>query len=180
MKHFLKQLLILPFLATLMALFTLPTTAYGFSTDHCGEQIKEDLYAVAWNIVDDWSNARQAIRDELGTSRRYRHLKATLVSGQVECKHDPSPVHACNILGGSYYIGIPEDFEINLCESFMDHIRRKERKNRRACLAAAVVEAVRKNNLKSHSSSVDAGKAIFRYWKDRFGATNNYSSCDIE
>jgi hypothetical protein len=102
----------------------------------CDSTQEMDIRAVAWNIVDDWSNFESAVENEtdipLGSCFKNRFF----TNGIVECESREN----CNGDGERCVLGRASPFNqrLRIFQTFFDNIADMPQADRRACYAGLI------------------------------------------
>jgi hypothetical protein len=138
----------------------------------CNSTQELDIRAVAWNIVDDWSNFRSAVEDatdkNLGNCIENRFAK----NGNVRCVSEYNCNNKRCVLG--FASGLSQTMKIY--QTFFDNIAAMPQPDRRACYAGLMAHEF-SHSCERYSDSADSSAelrldAAFDYWKNRFAVTS--------
>jgi hypothetical protein len=134
----------------------------------CDSTQELDIRAVAWNIVDDWSDFRSAVENETDKNLGNCIEKRFSTNGRVRCVSE----YHCNNKGCKLGHAPGLSQQIQIYQTFFDNTAALPQAVRRACYAGLMTHEF------SHSCErYEDGPnslpelredAAFNYWKDRF------------
>jgi hypothetical protein len=153
-----------------------PTTTISLETINCNDTQDVDILAVAWNIVDDWTNFDAAIQRQtsfnLGNCTHDRFSS----NGRVECMARDH----CTGKGCRQGYSVPTQQRIRIYPDFLTRIAGLPAPDKRACIAALMTHEF------AHSCSRFEGRAearedaAFDYWQARFPGTSGFDINDTD
>ena len=146
-----------------------PATTISLETDECSSTQEVDILAVAWNIVDDWTNFERTIEAATGSGLGNCTRDRFKVNGKVEClaKYDcktKNGQQACKLGQAS---GLAK--KIKIYQSFFDNVSSLTQPDRRACYAGLMAHEFA-HTCERYAERVPEARAIaaVNYWKARF------------
>lgn len=137
---------------------------------NCDATQDKDILAVAWNIVDDWTNFDNAIVRQ--TSFRLGDCTQDRFSsnGRVECMAG----NVCNNRGCRQGYSIPSQQRIRIYPSFLTRIAALPQADRRACYAALMTHEFTHSCWRAEGRPEAREDAAFDYWTARFPGTSGH------
>ena len=162
---------------------TTPATPGAAPADEKSYVIQEatqemDIRAVAWNIVDDWSNFRSAVEKETGKNLGNCIEKRFSTNGDVRCVSE----YHCNNKGCIQGHAPGLSHQIKIYQTFFDNIAAMPQADRRACYAALMTHefshSCERYEDGPNSSAELREDAAFNYWKDRFPVSSTLDPSD--
>jgi hypothetical protein len=146
-----------------------PATTISLETDECSSTQDVDILAVAWNIVDDWTNFERTVEAATGTSLGNCTRDRLKVNGKVEClaKYDcktKNGQQACKLGQAS---GLSK--KIKIYQSFFDNVAGLTQPDRRACYAGLMAHEFA-HTCERYAERIPEARAVaaVNYWKERF------------
>ncbi len=145
------------------------TTTISLETEACNSSQDVDILAVAWNIVDDWSNFDRIIETATGFNLGNCTRDRLKINGKVECiaEYDCKTKHgeqACK-LGHAWGLGK----RIKIYQSFFDNVASLTQPDRRACYAGLIAHEFAHTCERYAERGPEArAVAAVEYWKERF------------
>lgn len=153
-----------------------PTTTISLEIINCSDTEAKDIRAVAWNLVDDWTNFDAAIEQQtsfnLGNCTQDRFAR----EGRVECMATDQCKNGVCRQGYS----VPTQKRIRIYPNFLTRTANLAQADRRACMAALLTHEF------AHSCSRFEGRAearedaAFDYWQTRFPGTSGFDINDTD
>jgi hypothetical protein len=150
------------------------TTTISLEIVNCNDTQEVDIRAVAWNLVDDWTNFDAEIERQtsfnLGNCTHDRFSS----NGRVECMARDH----CTGKGCRQGYSVPTQQRIRIYPDFLTRIAALPAPDKRACIAALMTHEF------AHSCSRFEGRAearedaAFDYWKTRFPGTSGFDIND--
>jgi hypothetical protein len=138
----------------------------------CNATQERDIRAVAWNIVDDWSNFARIVEDATGKNLGDCIENRFAKNGKVRC----ISAYNCNDKGCKLGHGPGLSQQIKIYQTFFDNIAGLPRPDRRACYAGLITHefshSCERYSDGPNSSAERREDAAFNYWKNRFAVTS--------
>ena len=153
-----------------------PTTTISLETINCNDTQDVDILAVAWNIVDDWTNFDAAIQRQTSFNLGNCTHDRFSTNGRVECMARDH----CTGKGCRQGYSVPTQQRIRIYPDFLTRIAGLPAPDKRACIAALMTHEF------AHSCSRFEGRAearedaAFDYWQARFPGTSGFDINDTD
>jgi hypothetical protein len=144
----------------------------------CDSTQDKDIRAVAWNIVDDWSNFARIVEDATGKNLGNCIENRFAKNGKVRCIGE----YDCNDKGCKlgHAGGLSQTMKIY--QTFFDNIDDLSQPDRRACYAGLMTHefshSCERYSDGPNSSAELREDAAFNYWKNRFAVTRTLDAND--
>lgn len=137
----------------------------------CNSTREKDIRAVAWNIVDDWSNFERVVEDATDKSLGNCIQKRFSTNGKVRCVSE----YDCNNKGCKLGHAPGLSQQMKIYQSFFDNIATLPQADRRACYAGLMTHEFSHSCERyadgPNSSAELREDAAFNYWKNRFAVS---------
>ena len=146
-----------------------PATTISLETEECNATQDVDILAVAWNIVDDWTNFERTIEAATGSALGNCTRDRLKVNGKVEClaKYDCKTKNGKQECKLGQASGLTK--KIKIYQSFFDKVAGLTQPERRACYAGLMAHEFA-HTCERYAERVPEARAIaaVNYWKARF------------
>lgn len=147
------------------------STSIDLKVIDCNATQEKDINAVAWNISDDWVNFENLIEAETGANLGNCTKNRFSKNGKVKCMSSDKN----GLMGWSS----PFTKKIKIYPKFLTKIAGLSQADRRACYAALLTHEFAHSCDLGEDGAETREDAAFKYWKDRFAATTDTLSMQL-
>ena len=140
-------------------------TTIDLTVVDCDATQSRDINAVAWNIVDDWTNFENVVEADTGTNLGNCAKNRFSKNGKVKCMSSDKN----GLMGWSS----PLNRKIKIYPKFLSKIAGLPQADRRACYAALMAHEFAHSCDLGEDGAEAREDAAFKYWKNRFAATSD-------
>jgi hypothetical protein len=138
----------------------------------CNSTQEKDIRAVAWNIVDDWSNFERRVENATDKNLGNCIEKRFSTNGKVRCVSE----YNCNDKGCKLGHAAGLSQQMKIYQTFFDNIAALPQADRRACYAGLMTHEF-SHSCERYSDGPNSAAelredAAFNYWKNRFAVSS--------